>query len=84
MTVRVVLADDQALIREGFRAILERADDFQVVGEAQDGVDVLAVVRRTRPDVVLMDIRMPRRDGIAATAEICADLTVHPSKRLHW
>src|SRR6185369_2404353 len=55
------------------RAILERTSDFQVVGEAVDGADALAVVRRTRPDVVLMDVRMPRMDGIAATGEICAD-----------
>jgi len=72
-TIRVVLADDQALIRAGFRAILERAGDCQVVGEALDGVDALAVVRRLRPDVVLMDVRMPRLDGIAATAQICGD-----------
>ena len=72
-TIRVVLADDQALIREGFRAILGRAGDCQVVGEALDGVDALAVVRRLRPDVVLMDVRMPRMDGIAATAQICGD-----------
>jgi DNA-binding NarL/FixJ family response regulator len=71
--IRVVLADDQTLIREGFRAILERAEDCQVVGEALDGLDALAVVRRLRPDVVLMDVRMPRLDGIAATERICAD-----------
>lgn len=71
--IRVVLADDQSLIREGFRSILERADDVEIVGEASDGIDALAVVRRTRPDIVLMDVRMPRLDGIEATARIGAD-----------
>ena len=73
MSIRVVLADDQSLIREGFRSILERAGDVEIAGEASDGLDALAVVRRTRPDVVLMDVRMPRLDGIEATARICAD-----------
>jgi DNA-binding NarL/FixJ family response regulator len=73
VNIRVVLADDQSLIREGFRSILERAGDVEIVGEASDGLDALAVVRRTRPDIVLMDVRMPRLDGIEATAQICAD-----------
>ncbi|WP_113716098.1 response regulator transcription factor [Arthrobacter dokdonensis] len=73
MSIRVVLADDQSLIREGFRAILERSGGFEVVGEAADGAGAVAAVRRTRPDVVLMDIRMPGLDGIAATAQICGD-----------
>jgi DNA-binding NarL/FixJ family response regulator len=76
MSIRVVLADDQALIREGFRAILERGGGFEVVGEAADGTGAVAAVRRTRPDVVLMDIRMPGLDGIAATAQICSDPTL--------
>jgi len=71
--IRVVLADDQALIREGFRSILERDPEVQVVGEAVDGTDAVAVTRRLRPDIVVMDVRMPRTDGIAATAAICAD-----------
>jgi DNA-binding NarL/FixJ family response regulator len=73
MSIRIVIADDQALIRAGFRSILEREGDFVVVGEAVDGVDAVALVRRTKPDVILMDIRMPRLDGIAATQQICAD-----------
>jgi DNA-binding NarL/FixJ family response regulator len=73
MTIRVVLADDQALIRAGFRSILERDSEVDVVGEAVDGADALAVVRRLRPDIVVMDVRMPRLDGIAATAAISAD-----------
>jgi DNA-binding NarL/FixJ family response regulator len=76
VSIRVVLADDQSLIREGFRSILERAGDVEIVGEATDGVDALAVVRRVRPDIVLMDVRMPRLDGISATAQICADATL--------
>jgi DNA-binding NarL/FixJ family response regulator len=71
--IHVVLADDQALIRAGFRSILERDDDVRVIGEALDGIDAVAVTRRTRPDVILMDIRMPRLDGLAATRQICAD-----------
>jgi DNA-binding NarL/FixJ family response regulator len=73
MTVRVVIADDQALIREGFRSIVERDPELTVVGEAVNGADAVAVARRLQPDVIIMDIRMPVQDGIAATAEICAD-----------
>jgi DNA-binding NarL/FixJ family response regulator len=73
MTIRVLLADDQALIRAGFRSILERDGSFEVVAEAADGHEAVAAARRTRPDVVLMDIRMPRLDGLAATEAICAD-----------
>jgi DNA-binding NarL/FixJ family response regulator len=68
--IRVVVVDDQALVRAGFRMILESEPDITVVGESADGVDAVALVARARPDVVLMDIRMPRRDGVAATAEI--------------
>jgi DNA-binding NarL/FixJ family response regulator len=73
MTVRVALADDQALIREGFRAILERSDDLVVVGEASNGLDAVSLARRLKPDVVVMDVRMPGLDGIQATAQITAD-----------
>jgi DNA-binding NarL/FixJ family response regulator len=69
---RVLLVDDEALVRAGLRMILETTDDLVVVGEVDDGADALAAVRRSRPDVVLMDIRMPRTDGLSATAAICA------------
>jgi DNA-binding NarL/FixJ family response regulator len=73
MTIRVVLADDQALVRAGFRALLERSDDIEVAGEAADGEQAVAVVRQAVPDVVLMDVRMPTLDGLAATRRIVAD-----------
>jgi DNA-binding NarL/FixJ family response regulator len=71
--IRVVLADDQALVRSGLRALLANSNDLHVVGEAADGREAVAVVTRTQPDVVLMDIRMPGMDGIAATRQITAD-----------
>jgi DNA-binding NarL/FixJ family response regulator len=72
-TIRVVIVDDQALVREGLRALLERAPDLEVVGEAGDGHQGILTTRRTRPDVVLMDVRMPGLDGISATETILAD-----------
>jgi DNA-binding NarL/FixJ family response regulator len=71
--IKVLLADDQALVRAGFHALLSRSEDIEVVGEAADGVEAVELAQRTRPDVVLMDVRMPRLDGIAATARLCAD-----------
>jgi DNA-binding NarL/FixJ family response regulator len=72
MTVRVLLADDQDLVRAGFRMILETQADIQVVGEAADGVEAITATRRLQPDVVLMDIRMPNLDGLQATKQIVA------------
>jgi len=71
--IRVLLADDQALVRTGFRMILEHAPDMEVVGEAGDGAQAAALALELRPDVVLMDIRMPEVDGVEATRRICAD-----------
>jgi DNA-binding NarL/FixJ family response regulator len=71
--IRVVLADDQALVRAGFRALIDAQDDIEVVGEASDGDEAVRLVRRLAPDVVLMDIRMPGTDGLAATRAIAGD-----------
>ena len=71
--ISVLLADDQALVRAGFRALLSSADDITVVGQAEDGAAALRLARDLRPDVVLMDIRMPGTDGLTATRDIVAD-----------
>ncbi|KUI06137.1 response regulator transcription factor [Mycobacterium sp. IS-3022] len=73
MTIRVIIADDQALVRAGFAALLDAQDGIEVVAEADTGAAALASARELRPDVVLMDIRMPEMDGLAATREIVAD-----------
>ncbi|HEY9368674.1 response regulator transcription factor [Streptomyces sp.] len=73
MTIKVLLADDQALVRAGFRSLLRRTRDIEVVGEAATGDEALRAVRALRPDVVLMDIRMPGTDGLTATERIVGD-----------
>jgi DNA-binding NarL/FixJ family response regulator len=74
VTVRVLIADDQELVRSGFRLIVGSAEDMEVVGEAADGAQALSEARRLRPDVVLMDVRMPHVDGITATRALTAEL----------
>jgi DNA-binding NarL/FixJ family response regulator len=76
--IRVLLADDQALVRGGFRSILGGQPDLEVVGEAADGIEAVEQAARTRPDVVVMDVRMPRLDGIAATRRLLARARTPP------
>jgi DNA-binding NarL/FixJ family response regulator len=77
--IRVLLVDDQALLRDGFRSILDREEDIEVVAEAGDGTEALTAAAQTSPDVVLMDIRMPRMDGLAATRRL---LETHSPPRI--
>ncbi|MCZ9344297.1 response regulator transcription factor, partial [Streptomyces sp. TRM76130] len=72
-TIRVMLVDDQALLRTGFRMVLAAQPDMEVVAEAGDGVEALQALRATAVDVVLMDVRMPKLDGVEATRRICGD-----------
>ena len=78
MTIQVVLADDDPMVRVGLRTIIDHEPDLRVVGEAGDGDEVIDVVTEVRPDVVLMDIRMPRRDGLDATKELIRRLESPP------
>ncbi|MEW2350481.1 response regulator transcription factor [Streptomyces sp. NPDC006684] len=73
MTIRVLLADDQALLRATFRMLIDSCEDMTVVDEAADGTEALRMTRAHHPDIVLMDIRMPGTDGLAATSALCAD-----------
>ncbi len=82
MSISVVIADDQPLIRGGFRAIIGSDPDMEILGEAQNGDEAVELTRILHPDVVVMDIRMPGTDGIAATETICADETCSNTKVL--
>jgi DNA-binding NarL/FixJ family response regulator len=82
MTIRVLIADDQALVRSGFRMVLEAEPDIEVVGEAANGRQAIHAVGRLKPDVVLMDVRMPELDGIAATREIAGEGSDGPPRVL--
>ncbi|WP_261574336.1 response regulator [Frankia gtarii] len=82
MTIRLLIVDDQELIRTGLRLILETQEDFEVVGEAADGREALARAEEVRPDVVLLDIRMPRMDGVETTARLTADGLTPPPRVL--
>jgi len=82
--IRVAISDDQAMVRAGFRMIVESQKDMQVAGEAADGQEAIDLVRRERPDVVLMDIRMPRVDGIEATRQVAASRASSSSPPSSW
>lgn len=69
--IRVVVADDHYLVRRGVRALLDNAEDIEVVAEAENGAEVIELARQHRPDVIVMDISMPEMDGVRATEEVC-------------
>jgi len=82
MIVRVLIADDQALVRAGFKMILDAEEDIDVVGEATDGLEAVGMVAKLKPDVVLMDIRMPELDGLEATRRILSEADADPPRVL--
>lgn len=82
MTIRVLLADDQALLAGTFRLLIDSADDMEVVGIAGNGREAVELAQSAKPDVVVMDIRMPGVDGLTATQEICADPALHETRVL--
>jgi DNA-binding NarL/FixJ family response regulator len=80
LSIRILIADDQAVVRSGFRMMLETEPDFEIVGEAQDGAEAIALVSRRDADVVLMDIRMPGMDGLEATRRLAGPGVENPAK----